>query len=156
MTADDLKQKIEEAFAGTVTPGDEHIALHECPECQEIRESFRGQCPTTLPDDVIDSHFDSLPLLSPEAFRYFISAYMRYSLEHPDSTVAQFVLYALAPQDYDNFYSERFGLFRAREIKAVIAFLEFLRSCEIEGDDEDQQKYESDIDSGIEIWKRFA
>jgi hypothetical protein len=156
MAAEELKQTIAQTFADTPYPGHERIALHECEECEEIRQSFRGRTPDTLPDETIHSHFGSLPLLSPEAFRYFIPAYMRYSLEHPDSTVAQFILYRLAPQDFDDFDSERFRLFTPRERGAVIAFLEFLKSKQIEGDEEDQREYESEIDCGIEIWRRFA
>lgn len=156
MTADALKQKIAEAFSDVPYPGDERIALHECPECQEIRESFRGQTAGTLLDGVIDSHFDSLPLLSPETFRFFIPAYMRYSLEHPDSTVSFFTRQSLGEAGVDGFYLERWRLFSSRQREAVVAFLESLRPHEIQGDERDQREYEGTIDAGIKLWKEMS
>lgn len=153
MTAETLKRQIAEAFSGAPYPGDDCIAPHECGECEEIRQSFRGQTPVTLRDEVILTHFDSLPLLTPEAFRYFIPAYIRYSVEHPDSTVAEFVLYRLAPKPFAEFDDERFRLFAPKERDTVIAFLEFLKSQPMKGDEEWQQRQRDEIDSGIETWR---
>jgi hypothetical protein len=81
---------------------------------------------------------------------------MCYSVEHPDSEVATFTRYSLAPTDYDNFWRDRFLLFTPSQKDAVITFLEFLRAQEFEGDEEDKRKYEDLIDDGIKIWKSIA
>lgn len=161
-TAGDLMQRIVEAFTQTPYPGDGRIALHQCEECEGIRQDFRGQSPTTLRRDVIEHHFDSLPMLSPDAFHYFIPAYMRYAIDHPDSNVARFAEYSLAPTDYDDFWRERFLLFTPSQKDAVIAFLEFLKTQYattgqlVEGEDDEKRKYEDVIDDGIKIWRSIA
>jgi hypothetical protein len=81
---------------------------------------------------------------------------MCYSIEHPDSLVASFTRQSLGEAGVDEFYMERFRLFTARQREPVIAFFEFLRSQEIEGDDQDNREYQEKIDADIKIWKELA
>ena len=151
-----VQESIRSAFKEVPYPGDDHIALHECAECRQIRDDFRGKSAQTLTDSVLERRYDSLPLLSPSAFHYFVSAYMAYSLKHPDSTVAFFTRQGLGEEGFDDFYLERFRLFTSQQRDAVIAFLEFLKPLEIEGDDQDRREYQDKIDAAIKIWKELA
>jgi hypothetical protein len=158
-TAENLKQTIAEAFADVPAPADDRIAKcsrPECDECAGIRWGFKQLTHDLVRPYELEYHHGALPLLFPEAFHYFISDYMCYSVEHPISQVAEFTRYSLAPTDYDDFWRERFLAFSAPHKQAVIAFLEFLRAQEIEGDDEDHWKYKDSIDDGIKIWKSIA
>lgn len=152
-----LKHQIVAAFADTPYPGDDRIAKctrEQCTECETIRQDLRGQTPRTLSEEVLDR--TALPLLFPEAFRFFIPAYMGYAVEHPDSSIASFTIMSLGPDDYDDFWRERFRLFTPAERGAVIAFLECLRGQEVEGDEEDNAKHRARVDVGIRIWKEMA
>jgi uncharacterized protein DUF6714 len=153
-----VQVSIASAFSEVPYPGDDCIALHECAECREIRGDFSGKSPQTLEDGVLERRFDSLPLLSSTAFLFFVPAYMLHSLSHPDSLIARFTMYSLAPTDFDDFWRERFRLFTPSQKVAVIAFLEFLKTQAyttggiVEGDDEEKRHYEDLIDDGIKIW----
>ena len=146
---------IASAFKEVPYPGDDHIALHECPECRQIRHDFCGKSPQVLADCVLERRFDSLPLLSPAAFHYFVSAYMFYALSHPDSVVAYFTFWGLGVKGFDPIDLERFRLFSRQQKEAVVAFLEFFKSHEIEDDDQDIHEYQRNLDTAIKRWKEL-
>ncbi|HTX20740.1 MAG TPA: DUF6714 family protein [Candidatus Aquilonibacter sp.] len=150
-----VQESIDSAFEKVPYPGDDCIALHECPECREIREDFRGKPSQLLADDILERRCQSLPLLSPSAFRYFVPAYMHYSLAHPDSEVAFFTFQGLGIAGFDAFDLERFRLFSRQQKEAVITFLEFFKSHEIEGDDQDNREYQDNLDAVIKAWKQM-
>jgi hypothetical protein len=79
-----LSELIQEAFAEVPYPGDDRIADHDCPECEEVREYFRGKrwCDLQFPE--LRDRSESLPLLTPEAFRYFLPGYMLATLANWD------------------------------------------------------------------------
>jgi hypothetical protein len=152
-----VPEPIASAFREVAYPGDDHIALHECPECCQIRDDLRGKS-QVLQDGVLERRCDSLPLLSPAAFRYFVPAYMLYSLSHPDSEVAFFTCQGLGVAGFDAFYLERFRLFNLPQREAAIAFLEFFRSHEREDEDPDireRQERQNQIDVAINRWKEL-
>ena len=149
----DLREQIEAAFNQVPYPGDDAIALHECPECRDIRRDFRGQSPWTLNAAVLERRYGSLPLLGPHAYPYFLPAYMIYSIGHPDSLLAEFARYSLAPSDFDDHDRQRFELFTTSQKRSIIALLEFLKTHTATWDDGEKQKLHDDLNAGIEIWK---
>jgi hypothetical protein len=116
---------------------------------------LRGKSTEVLADAVLERRSDSLPLLSPAAFYYFLPAYMLYALRHPDSEVAFFTFQGLGIAGLDAIDLDRFRLFSRQQREAVIAFLEFFNSHEIEGDEEDNLQYRSKLDTVIRIWKKM-
>jgi len=150
-----VRESIATAFEAVPYPGDDDIALHECPECRQIREDLRGKSSQVLADDVLERRCDSLPLLSPTAFHYFVPAYMFYSLSHPDSVVAFFTFQGLGGSGVDAIGWERFRRFSRQQGEAVIAFLESFKSHEIEGDSQDNRNYQIDLDNVIDFWKEL-
>ncbi|MCC6806719.1 MAG: hypothetical protein IT381_04800 [Deltaproteobacteria bacterium] len=151
-----LRKQLLSAFAAVPRPSNDRIALHDCTECAQVRRDYASQAPASFDREIVKVHFDSLPLLSPEAFRYFVVAHMTYALEWPDSTVAEFVLYALAPKEFDDFYRERFALFSSEQRHAVIAFLEFMRSQQIDPEEGADREREPEITAGIDVWRSLA
>ncbi len=149
----DLRESIEAAFNQVPYPGDDAIAMHECPECRDIRRDFRGQSPWTLNATVLERRYDSLPLLGPHAYQYFLPAYMIYSIGHPDSLLARFTRYSLAPSDFDEHDRQRFELFTASQKASIIALLEFMKTHTTTWDDGEKQKLYDNLNAGIEIWK---
>jgi hypothetical protein len=154
--AETLRQTIEQAFADVPYPGDDRIATcsrPECDECAGIRWGLKALTPDLISPYVLEYHHSALALLLPEAFHYFVPMYMCYSVEHPHSEVAFFTRQNLGELDYEEFDLKRFCLFTAQQREAVIAFLEFLKTQEIEGDDQDQREYEDKLNDAIWIWK---
>jgi hypothetical protein len=97
LSVKNLQTKIEAAFSGIEPPLPENIARYnEYPEGRAIRRVFRGENWRTIPAKKLEWGFDKLPLLTPDAFHYFLPAFMLYSLQKPEGEVCLFVLYALA------------------------------------------------------------
>ena len=86
---------------------------------------FAGN-PQALADEILEQNCGDLALLSPTAFHYFVSAYMLYSLNHPDSEVASFTFMQFGRSGFDAIDLERFRLFNRQQKEAVIAYLGFL------------------------------
>jgi hypothetical protein len=80
MTTQEL---IEAAFADATYPGDDNIAEHQnCPECDDVRAYFRGKAWRDLKFPELHQFHESLPLLTPQAFRYFLPGYMTAVLDN--------------------------------------------------------------------------
>jgi uncharacterized protein DUF6714 len=121
-----LLNLVRSTFSNATFPKGVPPAQHQCRECDGIRSSFAEQAPFALPGDLIEHHFDSLPMLSPAAFHHFLPAYFAYAVESPNSLVAMFVWFSLSPEDLDDFYLERFGRFSELERAAIREVVEFL------------------------------
>lgn len=74
-------ESIELAFADVPYPGDDKIAEHkDCPECDDIREHFRGSTWRGHTVDELQQYQSALSLFTPEALLYFLPAFMLVSL----------------------------------------------------------------------------
>ena len=120
MDPNTLKQLICAAFpAGRLH--DLTVALHACPECDRVNDDFRGKRWTEVDAPTIEYHFDSLPLLSPDAFRHYVPAYMVYAIDHPDSTIAEFLMYSM-----ENSGGRHMPGFTAQQEQAIAAVCSLL------------------------------
>ena len=154
-----VQESIALAFKDVPYPGDDQIALHECPRCRELRDDLRGKSSPVLVDSVLERNCGDLALLSPAAFHHFVPAYMLYSLIHPDSEVAFFTCQNLGVAGFDDHYLQRFRLFSSKQKDAVIAFLEFFKSYKSEDDDPDireRQEKQNRIDVVIKLWGKLS
>lgn len=154
-----VRESIVSAFKDVPYPGDDQIALHECPRCRELRDDFRGRSSSVLSDDVLERNCGDLALLAPAAFHHFVSAYMLYSLIHPDSEVAFFTCQNLGMGGFDAIDVQRFRLFSLQQREAAIAFLEFFKLHESEDDAPDireRQEKQNKIDVAIKLWRELA
>ena len=118
------------AFAGGVCPPRERIALHECAECAELRSAFDSVRWESMPDALIEAHEISLPLLSPEAFAYFLPAYMLYALDHLTwrHSASEHTVYAVGPDkpandDHADWHRTRFRALTPQQAAVVEDFL---------------------------------
>jgi hypothetical protein len=77
---------IRQAFAETVYPSGVKLTncSWNCDECAEISREFDGKAWSSLTDVKFLRHYsDALSLLQPEAFRYYLPAYMVGGLRDP-------------------------------------------------------------------------
>src|SRR5579862_3568990 len=77
-----LKQAIEEAFAGVPYPGDGNITKcpYNCSECTRVALYFKGKGQTGHKEEDLRAHHVALSLFTPEAFHYFLPAFMLMSI----------------------------------------------------------------------------
>jgi hypothetical protein len=133
-----LKIAIRKRFPTTPTPADEDIAAHDCRECLAIRAAFIRRTWDSLQQSELEARFDSLPMLSPSAFKYYLPAYLAYSLEHldPSCLVCQFTIYAMAPYDdaeeakFLDWWRKRLPLFTPEQLGVLVQVLELTRQNE--------------------------
>jgi len=140
-----LNKVIEKAFARVRYPGDS-VLLHPSYSGAnaEVR-GFQGKAWTSdwrrIPREVIEGNYCSLLFLSPQAFRFFLPAYVTCALtagnDDRASSVLPFTLYCLNPEVNEQAFLEHFlgqvEGFTAQQREAVRSFLELIRD---EHDDE--------------------
>jgi hypothetical protein len=124
----DVRVVIRNAFSSVPKPPDGHsIAPHRCPECDELALHFLPYDQASLPKEVVQEHYDSLPLLSPEALRHYLPAYLIFALDHPGSDVTEFTIYQLTPLSSDDadtteYHHARLNGFSLEQRLAIHAF----------------------------------
>ncbi|HVZ72375.1 MAG TPA: DUF6714 family protein [Polyangia bacterium] len=92
---DELADRIAAAFQ-TGAPPPKRVVVHRCDECERVSFDFAGRKWSELSTDVLEYHHDSIPLLSPEAFAYYLPAYLIFAAKEPDR-IGEMVLYGIGP-----------------------------------------------------------
>lgn len=83
MTKEELTALIEQAFADTVYPGDDKLTRENRPEYIRITYKFRGKHWTTVSDvEHVTYEQFALSYFEPEAFRFYLPAFMLAALNH--------------------------------------------------------------------------
>jgi hypothetical protein len=129
-----LKNEIIKAFSETEQPAKDNIALHECEECRSVRKDFANVKWQEASNKLLENNFGQIPLFSPQAFNYFLPAYLLYTLNNFDdefSDVCGFTLYALTPDktwknkngDISSYWIEKFSLFTSAQMNCIYQFL---------------------------------
>jgi hypothetical protein len=92
----ELSTAVRDAWAGTPPPARDNIAPHPCEECDGVSDYLAGRDPMTFDADTLLGCVWNLPLLSAEAKRYFLPAWLLASIRDPRGTDATDALvYAL-------------------------------------------------------------
>ena len=135
--------EITRAFAN-VRRGD--VTLHEARVIDSCGSDKKRRAARSLdtesrwedvPAAIIEAHPMILSYLCPESFRYYIAAYMVWSLRHYGSSCSDsldFTIYALTPDTnklQDKWKLERFSIFSPAQARATQRFLRFMI---VEGD----------------------
>ena len=139
MTADEIRQHIESAFAAVPYPGDHQISYdtsgHHL-ECAQVAEFFRGKhwqqlTLHDLRDNYRGDESACLCFMSPEAYRFYLPAYMLFSLD-PESlghVIRDAAFYSLTPPDDANqraWWQRRASVLDAAQCRAVLGYLQLL------------------------------
>ena len=119
-----LIAKIYEAFSSVPYPGDDQLIEHLCDECFRLRDDFKGKKPIDIDTDTISYHFDSLPLFSAEAKRYYLPAYLRESILNPGDSVTDFLILTF---DSDHRWNPKGG-FTKEQIDVVNQYFSFIET----------------------------
>ncbi len=128
--AEELKRCVEEAFADTVYPVDGNITISECPcaECCDAREFFQGKHWRDLVEgsQELPGLWAGLAILSPEAWRFYLPAYLivglgkgaeDYSSVNPAECARESALCQLSPRppEHEWFNERAFGFSVAQQ-----------------------------------------
>lgn len=130
-----LQEKIAAAFADVAQPGDDAITHcpYQCFECTAVAGFFKGKAWKDISVNDARHYHGALNVFTPEAFHYFVPAFMLASLaaydKHdiiPDS-IRYHLEFALEHKDYFNIRMSRLSAAQ----KKVLT--EFLRDMESRG-----------------------
>ncbi len=106
-------------------------------ECRAARAKDKEKSWEDIADDKIEEYCDVLPWLDAKGFRFYLPAFMRWTLRNLDSRNAagEYVVRALNPirrtkkgTTVDELCAMSHAMLTAEQKKAVQAFLEFLAS----------------------------
>jgi hypothetical protein len=123
-----LKERIATAFADLTPPADEHITHcpYQCFECTAVAGFFKGKKWQDISVADARHYHGALNVFTPEAFQYFVPAFMSASIEAynnhdiiPDSIRLQ-LEFALEHKDY---FHVRMSKFTTAQRKVMTDFL---------------------------------
>ena len=127
MRSEEIMRLLHEGFASAERPRPDEVVSHACAECFRIRDDFSPHVWSEVPPSVFEYHWDSFPLFTPRAFRYYLPGYMKHTLDYPQSDVAGWTIEKLRDLCHpDGFWTQRSGLLTAAEEQAIRAFLRFV------------------------------
>src|SRR5919109_4043853 len=94
--------QIEVAFGDAPRPSNEGLLHERCADDNDIVHLYPISHWREMPDELVESEYAALSFLSPEGFRHFIPAYMRFTLRHLESGAAAVdsTIWSLAPVFY--------------------------------------------------------
>lgn len=140
---DDVLAQIDSAFADVPRPVNDALLHPNCFDDNDIAALYGVADWRDLSDAMVENEYAALAFLSPEGFRYFIPAYMAWTLRYPESgaAVVQSTIMSLSPEYDQMFNPSKFTLFDETQTAAVVAFIETMTP------------YQKD-DDGLELWLR--
>lgn len=144
----DYIARLYRAFADAPRPKHDEITPHRCDECDEVSARLSGHPVQEVPHDDMLWLGDSLPLLSPKAFRYYLPRFIEFCLVTPQSSADALINYNLAPSaDLDVGERNRFAHFNSAERLAILEFVEY-RAASPAG--EYDEKY---LNDALDFWR---
>jgi hypothetical protein len=131
---------INSAFADVPRPAKESITNCTCEECLEIRDDFAEQDPDDMDADRMRYHSWDMTFLTFEARHYFLPGWMRLGIRQPElaysDAVIELLLRGEGRMEEDRGWEES-GLYTPMQRKAILAFLDLVRTRNGERHDED-------------------
>jgi hypothetical protein len=128
VTEDELVQAIRAVFPPGPRLSPTETIAHAHEECHDVSTTFAERPWPDLGLDTIDSHFQSLSLLSPQAFSEFLPAFMVRGLQRPDEAgipndVLEFTTYNLLPDNASPWWLARVEGLTHVQAAIVVEFL---------------------------------
>jgi hypothetical protein len=126
-----LRQTIGRVFAHVPYPGDDNITRcpYDCSECGQIARFFRAKSWDQLAAEDLRRHHTALALFTPEAFQYFLPAFMLASLssfENGDVLPDAIRFYFEYSNEIKGHFPVRISGFSPPQREAIIGYLTYL------------------------------
>jgi hypothetical protein len=129
-----LAELIREAFVSVEYPGDDRLVYDTSGghlECDGVAAAFKGKRWAELSVDFLRRHADSIFFFTPEAYRFYLPAYLLSIIgSYRESDVMPVtVLHSLTPPEgstRNTPFERRARVFDAQQRGAIRAFLQFL------------------------------
>jgi hypothetical protein len=131
---DTVKRSIQDAFGVAREPPTGDISANDCSFCIRLTESFAARRWEDLDPATVDQHAGDIHLLSPQAFIYYLPAFLCRAIDHPiedgigSSEVLDFTVHSLCDEELptDTWWADRAPHLSPSQKAAVKAFLEWV------------------------------
>ncbi len=142
MATESVREDIAAAWAEEAYPGDDRIAYNTSArqeECNQVTGFFRGKHWRDITLESLAEEYGGdgaacLAFMTPEAYRFYLPAYMLISIDHPGTgdVLADAAVGSLAPWPdptprLQAWWAERVSDFSPAQRKVIVEFLRFLR-----------------------------
>jgi len=126
---------IRQAFSGVLLPDENNIVMHDCDECAGVRRAFAGRHWKELDRDFVSHYQNSLFLFTPQAFCFYLPAFMITALYDDQSLLRPITMHCLSaakPDDPDpppgsDAIAERICNLNMAQQSAIILFLRYMQ-----------------------------
>lgn len=126
MDVQDYVKRLYQAFADAPRPERDEIAPHRCSECDEVVARLSPHLARDVPLGDMNWLWDTLPLLSPKAFRYYLPRFIECCVVTPECSVEAIINCNLAPAgELDVGARNRFAQFNDAERRALLEFVDY-------------------------------
>jgi hypothetical protein len=119
-----MQRKLEAAFPAVVVSGT--IAPHDCIECDKLRKQLSNITWRDVPAEFVAEHDADLPLLSKEAYKAFLPAWLLAGIRDPDGPNAAMLMVNLG-NDPDT------GSFTKQQASVIVEAAEFMATNSVFG-----------------------
>ena len=136
MTKETLITEITAAFSDVDYPGDEHIIRSANPLERAAVEYLKVSSRQGYSEEKLRYHHDDMGILTPEAFHYFLAAYLLAELEKENGIIGGYIVYwfsqprmsgsPMKGMTAGEWMDERLALFSPRQRQALVEFLTFM------------------------------
>lgn len=134
--AESLRREIEGAFADAKYPGDDKLVYDDSGghlECNEVATAFKGKQWKEVPLDVLRYHSAGLFFFTPEAYRFYLPAYLiaaALNYQDVDTLPGSLIFSLIPPADARDLasYRRRIEGLTPTQRKAIKSFMEFLKA----------------------------
>jgi hypothetical protein len=129
-TKDEALARIEAAFSGVPRPNNGELVHPESFDDMDLEPLYEIDSWRDMNDEALINSYAAPSFLSAAGFLYFLPAYMRFSLNNPDSpeAVVSAPIWSLDPSLYSEriaaYARSKYALFDEAQRAAIIAFLE--------------------------------
>jgi hypothetical protein len=124
-----VERKIAEGFGDLPPPAADALHTQVGGEAEQDCAPFQGKRWRELTPDVLDLHHYALFWFTPQAFHYYLPAFLTGGLAAPDAVFVVTILQILQPSDRESlaaFRQTRWALLSDSQIEALEAWLRWL------------------------------
>lgn len=139
-----LIHDIQSAFAGVALPLEDQLLHPDCMDDVDVQEFYGGIRREDMNSNMVVYSYAALNCFSPQAFRYYLPAYLMWTLNNADSIeyVGEATFVALDPgteqEMLHEFRKSKFSHFDTEQFRVVSQFLQHFSDHQYFGELADQ------------------